>query len=261
MIRIKKATKQTAALFEGWEETILWSCLQGIMGALYINDRKHPVSAMAALGDFTFFAGKASAELAAYKPPQNKKGFSIMIPQNREWKETLLACHKDRAKIVSRYATKKEPGIFDKEKLKKIISLLPDGYELNRINRPLYEQCKAETFSADLVSQFPRYEDYQKLGLGAVIQKDSRIVSGASSYSRYRHGIEIEIDTHKEFRRKGLALICGAKLILECLERNLYPSWDAQNTASLALAKKLGYRYSHTYEAVELCSEPPGAAV
>lgn len=46
--------------------------------------------------------------------------------------------------------------------------------------------------------------------------------------------------------------MCGAKLILECLKRDLYPSWDAQNKSSVALAEKLGYHYSHTYTAIEI---------
>ena len=77
-------------------------------------------------------------------------------------------------------------------------------------------------------------------------------MSGASSYSRYREGIEIEIDTREDHRQKVLAYACGAKLILECLKRNLYPSWDAQNKISVAWAEKLGYHYSHAYTAVEV---------
>lgn len=76
--------------------------------------------------------------------------------------------------------------------------------------------------------------------------------AGASSYSGYRGGIEIEIDTNEVYRRKGLAYICGAKLILECLDRNLYPSWDAQNIWSVALAEKLGYHFDHAYTAYEV---------
>lgn len=79
-----------------------------------------------------------------------------------------------------------------------------------------------------------------------------KIVAGASSYSRYKEGIEIEIDTKEEYRRKGLAYVCGAKLILECLKRDLYPSWDAQNKVSVALAEKLGYHFSHEYKAYEI---------
>ncbi|MDD7004979.1 MAG: GNAT family N-acetyltransferase, partial [Clostridiales bacterium] len=40
--------------------------------------------------------------------------------------------------------------------------------------------------------------------------------------------------------------------ILECLDRGLYPSWDAQNLGSLSLAKKLGYEFSHEYPAYEI---------
>jgi len=74
----------------------------------------------------------------------------------------------------------------------------------------------------------------------------------ASSYSSYKGGIEIQIDTREDCRRKGLATVCGARLILECLSRDLYPSWDAQNQWSVSLAGKLGYRFDHAYIAYEV---------
>ena len=92
----------------------------------------------------------------------------------------------------------------------------------------------------------------RKYGLGAAILKDGELVSGASSYTSYRGGIEIQIDTREDYRRQGLAYICGAKLILECLERGWYPSWDAQNPGSAALAQKLGYHLDHEYTAYEV---------
>lgn len=56
----------------------------------------------------------------------------------------------------------------------------------------------------------------------------------------------------KIYRQRGLAYVCAAKLILECLERDLYPSWDAKTKISVALAEKLGYHYSHTYTSIEV---------
>ena len=56
----------------------------------------------------------------------------------------------------------------------------------------------------------------------------------------------------EDCRRRGFAYICGAKLILECLKRGLYPSWDAQNKWSVALAEKLGYHFDHAYQAFEV---------
>lgn len=252
MVYDLKDTEKVSRIFEGWDETLIWSCLQGIMGNIYVTDREHPVSAMAILGDFAFFAGEPDQELISYKPEWCRQEFMIMIPQNEGWACLIKQKYGKMAKAVVRYAIRKEPEIFDREKLKQMTEALPEDYELCMIDSRLYEKCREESWSRDLVSQFSDYVKYKESGLGVVILQDGKIVAGASSYSRYRQGIEIEIDTKEEYRRKGLATVCGAKLILECLERNLYPSWDAQNQRSAALAEKLGYHFSHEYKAYEI---------
>lgn len=223
-----------------------------MMGKIYADDLYAPTAAMAMIGDFAFFAGKPGIELVSYKPAWCTRNFMIMVPQNKFWENAILDYYGERATVISRYAIKKEPDVFDKEKLEKAVASLPKQYTLSMIDERLYQMCRAEAWSADLVSQFPDYDNYRKFGIGTVICKEDVIISGASSYSRYREGIEIEIDTREEYRRKGLAYICGAKLILECLKQNLYPSWDAHNKGSAALAEKLGYHYSHTYTAIEI---------
>ena len=45
------------ALFDGWQEALIWSCLQNVMGHIYVNHSENPTAAMAILGDFCFFAG------------------------------------------------------------------------------------------------------------------------------------------------------------------------------------------------------------
>ncbi len=244
--------QNAACLFCGWEETIIWSCLQGVMGKIYGNDSVCPDTAMAVLGDFAFFAGRPEKELVMYKPGWCRQDFIIMVPRNEEWGGVIESCYKERAKKVSRYAMKKETGNFDKEKLRKAAGQLPEGYTIRPMDEALYFRCKDAGWSRDLVSLYESYDQYHQLGIGMVVLKEGEMVSGASSYSRYRDGIEIEIDTKEGYRRKGLAYSCSAGLILECLKRGLYPSWDAQNTWSAALAKKLGYHHSHTYTAYEI---------
>lgn len=239
-------------LFEGWKETLIWSCLQGVMGEIYAENVRNPVSAMAILGDFVFFAGEPNEGLVLYKPDWCQNEFIIMVPQNEAWANLIEKCYREKAKRVSRYAIKKEPDVFDKEKLRRVVASLPEEYELRFIDREIYEVCQKAEWSRFWVALYADYEEFQKLGLGVVILKNGELVAGASSYSSYKEGIEIEIDTKEPYRRKGLATVCGAKLILECMERNLYPSWDAQNLWSVALAEKLGYHYSHTYTAYEI---------
>ena len=250
MLRDDK-NKRIAEIFNNWNETIIWSCLQGVMGEIYTNSPADDAAA-AILGDFAFYAGKPSEKLIRFKPQSCKHDFIIMVPQNDEWAELIEKCYGKNAKKVLRYAIKKEKDVFDKHKLQKVVLQLPAEYELKLLEADEYVLCNNNRWANDLVSQFKDYDTYKKLGLGVVILKDGELLAGASSYSRYNEGIEIEIDTREDYRRKGLAYVCGAKLILECLEKGLYPSWDAQNMWSVALAEKLGYHFSHEYMAYEV---------
>ena len=206
-------------IFEDWNETIVWSCLQGIMGEIHTNLSED--AAMAILGDFAFFAGNPSEELIRFKPESSKRDFIIMVPRNAMWADLIEKCYKDKAEKVIRYAIKKEADIFDVEKLKQAAASLPDGYELKVIQEAEYNMCQENGWANDLVSQYKDYKYLQRVRLGC-------------GYF------------------KGLAYVSGAKLILECLKRDLYPSWDAQNKCSAALAEKLGYHFSHEYAAYEV---------
>lgn len=176
-----KEPQRAEALFQDWPETIIWSCLQGVMGHVYGDDAEFPRSAMAVLGDFCFLAGEPLEELLNGEEKLRREGFRILVPQNEKWAELTEEFYGDQVKEGIRYAFRK-----------------------------------------------------------------------AFAYARYRDGIEIEIDTEPSHRQKGLASACGAGLILECLKRGLYPSWDAQNAVSAALAGKLGYHFSHTYRIYEV---------
>lgn len=286
MIQELRETEKAAPLFAGWQETMIWSCLQGVMGKIYVTSQEDPVSAMAVLGDFCFLAGKPDrkflfagkmpgrlqktalaagdgadtrqqSEKSGEEPDQRgqigeKAGFMILVPGNEGWAELIEECPGGKAGKVVRYAVKKEPDVFDREKLRETAEKVPAGYELKLMERDLFERCGKIGWCRDWVAQYSDYDTYQKYGLGAVLLKDGEPVSGASSYSGYIGGIEVEIDTREDHRRRGLASVCGARLILECLDRGWYPSWDAQNKWSLALAEKLGYHFDREYAAYEV---------
>lgn len=239
-------------LFDGWQETLIWSCLQKVMGHLYADSLEKPVSAMALLGDFCFLAGKPDRELVAFKPERSAQDFMIMVPSTDGWARMIEEAYGEKAERVERYATVKEPAAFDRGMLQSAVDGLPERYRLRMMDEELFAVCRENAWCRDFVSQYETYDKYRECGLGAVILEDGEIVSGASSYAGYRGGIEIEIDTRESHRRRGLAYIAGAKLILSCLERGWYPSWDAQNLWSLALAEKLGYRFAHSYAAYEI---------
>ena len=39
-------TTKAEKLFDGWEETLVYSCLQKVMGKIFVTDKKNPRSAM-----------------------------------------------------------------------------------------------------------------------------------------------------------------------------------------------------------------------
>ena len=58
MIYVLEDTSKVEALFEGWEETLIYSCLQKVIGKIFVTDTENPVSAMAFVGCFAFLAGE-----------------------------------------------------------------------------------------------------------------------------------------------------------------------------------------------------------
>lgn len=241
-----------APLFAGWQETLIWSCLQDCMGTAYAAGGGQPRSAQILVGDFCFFAGEPEEALIRHWPAEAPADFLIMVPQHEGWSQVIAAVYGGRALRRERYATKKEPDVFCREALERFAGQLPASCELRLIDRELFGQIRALAWAQDLCSQFKDGQDYDLRGIGVAALEDGVVVSGASSYTVYREGIEIEIDTRTDKRRRGLALACGARLILECLDRGLYPSWDAQNKGSLALAEKLGYHFDHAYPVYEV---------
>lgn len=57
----KEELPAIAPLFEGVQETMVWSCLQGLMGEAYAEEETPPACAQLLLGDFCFFGGDARA--------------------------------------------------------------------------------------------------------------------------------------------------------------------------------------------------------
>lgn len=241
--------RQIARLFGDWPETIIWTCLEGVMGDIYVDDSQLPQSALALYGRQSFFgflAGQPHRDLLKICEEKDV----IMVPQTQAWSDLIEETYPDGVYSFTRYATKKNT-VFDLGHLQKLIDDLPESFDVKLIDRNLYEACLVEEWSRDLVGNYIDVEQFLDLGLGYVILHKGQVVSGASSYASYSAGIEIEVDTREDYRGLGLAKACAAQLILACLDRGLYPSWDAHTLTSLKLAEKLGYQLDKPYRAYE----------
>lgn len=246
---------QIQKLFANWPETFIWSFLQGCMGRAWADDPSTPRSAKLKVGDFCMFAGEPNEALILHQPAGEENRFVIYVPQNEAWSQMIERACGPRVKRIVRFATQKDSSLFHRETLERLAASAEPDYHLQKIDEALFHLVQKNAWSQDLCSQFKDFADYSRHGIGIVALHNGEPVSGASSYTYYQGGIEIEIDTREDFRRRGLATACGARLILECLDRGLYPSWDAHDRASLSLAEKLGYRLDRPYPAYEWSPE------
>lgn len=234
-------------LFDGWDASLLHAYFAGGMGSIMVDDKEQVMAALIDVGDFCFLTGMPNERLL-----EKISGFKLLIPRDLYWEYLIEDFYGNCAQKITRYAIQKVPDRFDHDKLSAYVSSLDAMYELRLFDQEIFKMAQSEEWSSDLCSQFVDYEAYKNNAVGVAILHQGKLISGASPYAVYPDGIEIEIDTKPEYRLQGLATICGAALILECLNRGLYPGWDAHDLRSLALAEKLGYQLKYPYTAYAL---------
>ncbi|MBE5106778.1 GNAT family N-acetyltransferase [Bacillus thuringiensis] len=239
--------KKLVSMFEGFNNVVLFSYLQGYMGTAWVNDLENPTVAQITVGIFTFYAGDSNAketeELLCNIPDR-----ILVIVNSDEWKQRLETFNDRKIDKFLRYKFKRNPEVFDRTKLQSFISLLPREYELRKIDEHIANNPALHKVSEDFTRQFKSIDDYVNRGIGYSVLYNGEVVCGASSYSIYDEGIEIEVATDPNHRRKGLATVVSAALILDCLEKEIYPNWDAANNTSAKLAEKLGYVFDKVYD-------------
>ena len=238
--------------FHRWHEGFTRPCLSGCMGSAFADNAVAPRSTLISIGGFHFLSGAPNPALVAKAREESMGGYAIFVGRDGGWNALIEQLCGDAAAPITRYATRREADAPGAAELGRIADGLKEPYRLRMVDRELYEWSVGSDWARDLCGNFRSYAEYAEYGLGVVAVRDGVPVSGASSYTACRGIIEIEIDTREDERRRGLAFACGARLIQECLRRDIYPGWDAHNRESLALAEKLGYRFAGEYPAYEI---------
>ena len=237
-----------APLFTGHKPSFLIDAvLQGYQGTAVADDEHTPRVARLILADVVTFGGDAARPLArkwvAEMPPRR-----AIWPAPGGWHKLLFAIHGERLIRMKRHTL--SGAELNVEYLRSLAKEIPEGFRIERIGIELARQIVADSslISKDHVTQFESPEDFVERGVGYVVLAGERIVSGVSSYAVCDRGIEIQVNTHPDFRGRGLATAVSARLLVHCLEAGLEAHWDAENAISVKLATRLGYISQGTYE-------------
>lgn len=248
-----------APLFAELTDTCILSCLQGMPYTFaFADDPDAPSCAALLCGGalpgitaYCFLAGDSSSPCAdaLVKMCSAVKGNDLVfVPDGEGWDNVLRRVY-PKISRSTRYALSKTEHRFEPERLREMAVSLPEGYEIRRIDKAMTERLRSLPWAIGQTAGWALPEEFEQYGLGFVCLYHGEPVGCISSFSAYDKGYELDIVTREDFRRRGVGRACAARMIVECLERGMYPSWDAATETSLALAQSLGYVFAGEYTA------------
>ena len=122
---------------------------------------------------------------------------------------------------------------------------LPDGYTLRAIDADVVPRLRGFDY---YVAMFGSVTQALAGTVGSCVLWQDAVVSEAVAGPFARGLAEIGVGTEAAHQGKGLATAVAACVIGACEERGFQPFWNAaaQNSASIALARRLGFRHART---------------
>ena len=164
--------------------------------------------------DFHFLAGDPlhPNALLLFKP---LRPGDVVIASTPTWQHLVAATYPSALAVYRREAFQAEQ--FDIDQLRRFCQALPIGFELRQVRLQEVTQFATDLDPA-LIYNFRSHEEFIIRGVGVGILHQGTFVSGASSAAVGGGTLEIEIQTHRRFRRRGLDRAVAAALILYCLE-------------------------------------------
>lgn len=220
-----------------YDTVIMKSILAGYQGTAVTDSKINPTVSRLDSGAYTIFGGNPNS-IAAIDLIR-KAPIHVVTPENSEW-ENLLQ-NEFEGKITYQPFYKFLPHSLNKEYLSKLAGNIDNSYKILRIDRDLARQLSKDIDNDYFFEHFISIDDFLTRGIGFCVIHNNKIVSAVTSMAAAEQVINIEIETHYDYRNKKLGTVVGASLLLYCLENHIEAQWLAANDISSKLAEKLGY--------------------
>jgi GNAT superfamily N-acetyltransferase len=219
--------------------------LEAQMGQAFVDDPEQPTAYRISIGPFWYFAGDANGPggqaLLAEWPAYN-----LLMPSPPAWADAARQTCGDRLVTFPRYSFSAEG--LSAAHLTNIIDAWPLRDRVIAVDAPLLARAAEGVETYVDLADFDSPDDFVTRGLGFVALDGERVMGAAYSSLVCSRGIEVSLYVDEPYRRKGVATALSAQLLLECLRQGRRPNWDAANLESCALAKKLGYIPTGSYD-------------
>ncbi len=224
--------------------SVLWSVLLGRNSgrALVDNIEKPAQCVLRTDTALTYHSPKTSQSFLNDAIEYYRRSGSVWLV----WSGTssLQPPERDKAQIVQRLAfLNVDPH---SEEILRWQRRLPTGFEIRKIDHILIEKCD---WRDEMAYYCGSIDNFLVNGLGLCLTKGEQIVSEGYASSLGKSYAEIGAVTREKSRGQGFAPIVCAYLIDECNLRGFQAYWscDIDNSASVRVAQKLGFRNSYRY--------------
>jgi len=226
--------------------TVIFPALDQGRGIVWVDSIEEPTIARLHLTVLNALAGDSSSP-AAEELIRMIEPRQIVFGHDEDWTQLIKKLWGERLGVLSRALL--SPESLDIEHLKNFRHQLPSGYTLQRMGLEDIRRLDKRT-SMHIPTFFGSSKEFHEKGIAFCIKYAGEVVSMASTFTPFIDSFEIQVDTFdKQHRRKGLATIVAAALMIHALENGWVPQWDAANEESIKLALKLGYTNPDRWEA------------
>ena len=220
------------------------SILEGHSGIALANSKTNPRVAQLTLTGWAILGGDATHPTAQKLVQQLSEMW--IIPISEAWRELIFQVHGQH--LEQMHSITFSPESLNLKHLRNLQKQIRFDCHIQRVDISLANQLRNEGFTS--FAGFSSLTDFAERGIGFCATINDRIISYAVSLIQCRERIDIGVETHPDFRNKGIATAVAAKLLVHCIEHGIYPHWSAsyENATSIYLAEKLGYVRDAVYE-------------
>ncbi len=225
-------------------DTALDSAVEGQFGKAFVDVVDSPSAFALTVGPFWYFAGDATGG-AALAMLSALPRFGLLMPSTAGWLDAARALHGSAWQAFPRFS-------FSATQLSgpALAGLLAASrHHVVALDAAAVDRLAAGSEPILDLTDFDSTDDFLARSYGFAVFDGERVMGLAYASLVCSHSIEVSVFVDEPYRRRGVATAVSAALLIESLERGLRPNWDAANLASCALAQKLGFTPSGTYEA------------
>lgn len=103
MIKVEEPLR-IAEWYKDWDESMIWSYFQKVMGEAYAEREQNPKSAIIYVNCLAFAAGEPNALLVQDWYDNLVNEFAIIVSRDESWNEIFEKVGKEKCRCVERYA-------------------------------------------------------------------------------------------------------------------------------------------------------------